>query len=845
MRKKRFPRRGGSLLLALLLCLTLPPTAALAAEQPVGYGLWIGGDEITSANEATFFTYTDEDGTKKLAGSYRLADPAAPSQGGTLELHADVYFSGDHTVGDVSAALYASYPLTIELDRAYPDVGTDTQSGNLYCESGLTLRAVNCGADGSGLTVFGSVSAQSLTLENTELWASGPVTARDGGLTLHGGSLSAYPADGDDLTAVRAAGGIRAEGSVTVRSGTCYAGETEQSGFVSQETTSIRAAGPGQVVGLDTALEGQVGMPFFAHGDDQFIDSLDIYLYCPTRDAAIYYTTDGTMPTPSDSEYTGPFTITGDCTVTAMAVKNGAPDSVPVRRTFTKVERGLDEAVVRFAPDGYEFSAWSSDIVPDFLTWDAEAGYPYIVVPGYGRESDYAGLDVSGKIAVVQRGEALYTDKYRAARNAGAAGLIVYNNDTGEIQMGLSALDAEERTIPAASVNQTAGQAAVEGAADGGGTLWFGQKTQVQTTLRNVRSPYADGSIRKNCVYVGSLGNAGYIYHLYARDALIGGVSDDAELAQFDHWSCDDPDVAFTVKDPAKPYQADLFLPNHDVTVTAHWKDESGGSSGGGGGGSSSPRYAVDLAPTEHGAVTVSPKSARKGDTVTVTAEPDSGYALDKITVKDASGKEIKLTDKGGGAYTFLMPASDVTVSAAFVKVRTAPAFGDVPTGAYYADAAAWAAEQGVTGGIGGGLFGPDQPCTRGQIVTFLWRAAGSPKPAGMSGFSDVPADSYYTDAVAWALENGITNGMADGAFRPEAPCTRAQAVTLLYRAKGAAPSTASRFTDVAADAYCAEAVAWAVENGVTQGTTDTTFSPNGGCTRAQIVTFLWRLYAK
>ena len=410
--------------------------------------------------------------------------------------------------------------------------------------------------------------------------------------------------------------------------------------------------------------------------------------------------------------------------------------------------------------------------------------------------------------------------------------------------MDLSALDAEERTIPAASVNQSAGKAATENASDGGGTLWFGQKVQVQTTLRNVRSLYEDGGIRRDCVYVGSLGDAGYIYHLYARDALIGGVSDEAALAQFDHWSCDDPDVAFTIKDPAKPYQADFFLPNHDVTVTAHWKDETGGtSSGGGGGGSSSPRYAVDLAPTEHGAVTVSPKSARKGDTVTVTAEPDSGYVLDKITVKDASGKEIKLTDKGGGKYTFTMPASKVTVSAVFAKAQTAPAFGDVPSGAYYADAVAWAAEQGVTGGIGGGLFGPDQPCTRGQIVTFLWRAAGSPEPAGMSGFSDVPADSYCADAAAWALENGIAAGFAGGTFRPDAPCTRGQAVTLLYRAKGTAPSTPNRFTDVPANAYCAEAVAWAVESGMTQGTSATTFSPNSGCTRAQIVTFIYRQY--
>ena len=152
--------------------------------------------------------------------------------------------------------------------------------------------------------------------------------------------------------------------------------------------------------------------------------------------------------------------------------------------------------------------------------------------------------------------------------------------------------------------------------------------------------------------------------------------------------------------------------------------------------------------------------------------------------------------------------------------------------------------QNGITGGIGDGLFGPNQPCTRAQIVTFLWRAAGSPAPKGTA---KVPADvlpgSYCYDAVAWALENGIINGLADGTFGVNNTCTRGQSVTFLYRAMGTAPTTVNGFTDVAADSFCADAVAWAVENGVTNGTSATTFSPNNGCTRAQIVTFLYRAY--
>ena len=262
------------------------------------------------------------------------------------------------------------------------------------------------------------------------------------------------------------------------------------------------------------------------------------------------------------------------------------------------------------------------------------------------------------------------------------------------------------------------------------------------------------------------------------------------------------------------------------------------------GGSSSSGRsYAVTVPSAKNGDVAVSPKNASKGDRVTVTVKPDAGYVLGSLEVKDANGNTLSLTDKGNGKYTFTMPASKVEIKATFVKeVETSP-FSDVSTNAYYYEAVKWAQEKGITGGIGNGLFGPNQPCTRAQIVTFLWRAAGSPEPKSMSSFSDVSADSYYAKAVAWAVENGITTGTGDGKFSPDATCTRAQSVTFLYRAMGTAPTTVNGFTDVAADSFCADAVAWAVENGVTNGTSASAFSPSNGCTRAQIVTFLFRAY--
>ena len=262
------------------------------------------------------------------------------------------------------------------------------------------------------------------------------------------------------------------------------------------------------------------------------------------------------------------------------------------------------------------------------------------------------------------------------------------------------------------------------------------------------------------------------------------------------------------------------------------------------GGGSSSPSYSVTTpGKTENGTVTVSPRSAEKGDTVTITAKPDSGYQLDDLTVTDKNGNELKLTDKGNGKYTFTMPASKVEVNATFVKEVEASPFSDVSTSAYYYEAVKWAQEKGITSGIGNGLFGPNQPCTRAQIVTFLWRAAGSPEPKAMSSFADVSTDAYYAKAVAWAVENGITTGTGDGKFSPDATCTRAQSVTFLFRAIGKLVDSKAEFSDVLTDSYYANAVAWAVENGVTNGIGDGLFGPDNSCTRAQIVTFLFRAY--
>ena len=261
------------------------------------------------------------------------------------------------------------------------------------------------------------------------------------------------------------------------------------------------------------------------------------------------------------------------------------------------------------------------------------------------------------------------------------------------------------------------------------------------------------------------------------------------------------------------------------------------------------PTYAVSAPVAENGSVTVSPRNASAGSTVTITVKPDSGYVLETISATDRNGNDLKLTDRGNGKYTFTMPCSRVEVKVTFMEDNSVlNFFYDVPNGAYYYDAVKWAVDNGITGGVGNSLFAPNQPCTRGQIVTFLWRAAGSPVVNYAMNMTDVAEDAYYGEAVRWALSEGITTGIGDITFGPDAACTRAQAVAFLFRYAVASGMDAvtladliSGFADAASvPGYAVSAMNWALSQGIMQGSGTQLLSGNT-CTRAQIVTFLYR----
>ena len=273
-------------------------------------------------------------------------------------------------------------------------------------------------------------------------------------------------------------------------------------------------------------------------------------------------------------------------------------------------------------------------------------------------------------------------------------------------------------------------------------------------------------------------------------------------------------------------------------TLTILRNSGTGGNEGGGGSGYS--YYTIKATAGAGGSISPSGNvSVREGRDQTFTITPDKGYAVSNVKIDGKSIGAVK-------SYTFENVKKSHTIEVVFMKANGNPqtsVFVDVATGSYYEEAVDWAVENGITKGTTATTFSPNATCTRAQAVTFLWRAAGSPEPETRAmPFTDIPVGNYYYDAVLWAVENGITKGTSDTTFSPNMTCTRAQIVAFLWRSeKSPAAGTANPFADVKSDAYYADAVLWAVKENITKGTTNTTFSPDADCTRAQIVTFLYR----
>ena len=354
-------------------------------------------------------------------------------------------------------------------------------------------------------------------------------------------------------------------------------------------------------------------------------------------------------------------------------------------------------------------------------------------------------------------------------------------------------------------------------------------QTNIQSFTGDFKLTSSTTTIIVNCYTVKKDDTLG----LYAEGSTVSFTAEQQTGKKFSGWT-----ATGVTLDNATNSEISFTMPPNNVTLTTNYRTSSSGSS-------SRPSYPITTPDkTENGSVNISSTSAKRGSIVTITVTPDAGYVLDKLTVTDKDGKDVALTKKIDTEYTFVMPAGKVEITPSFVKQAEEPSrvFVDVKTGDYFYDAVQWAVEKGITNGTSAETFSPEAPCTRAQIVTFLWRAAGSPVVNYAMDLSDVAGDAYYTEAVRWALSEGITTGTGADQFSPDATCTREQAVTFLYRAAGSpAVSGGSAFEDVGADAYYARAVAWAAQNGVTNGISQALFGTGSDCTRAQIVTFLYR----
>ncbi len=513
---------------------------------------------------------------------------------------------------------------------------------------------------------------------------------------------------------------------------------------------------------------------------------------------------------------------------------------------------------------GMKGQSLSTVKLPEGWTWTDPAakmeqmGEQYYYASYAGSKNYTAQQDVELTVTVTDKADAGVTIAAPAAKTYGDAAFTVTaaaaNPGTAELWSWHSSDPAVLKVIDihgAAATIEAVGAGSATLSASYDSSTAFGQAAATITVGKATVTVAA----RNQSIYVGDAvpdlsspvaGTHYTVTGLVGSDSLVG-----TPIMTYEK------DGAAAVPDTSKAGTYDIVLSGisepaggnyHAITLTSGTLTISPQpASGGGGGGSSAPTYPVNTpSKADNGSVSSNAKNAAKGSTVTITVKPDAGYKLDGLTVTDSKGNALKLTDKGNGVYTFTMPEGKVEVSAAFAEETaevTSP-FADVATNAYYFEAVKWAADKGITGGKGNGLFGSNDPCTRGQIVTFLWRAAGSPEPANAANFTDVAEDSYCAKAVAWAVENGITLGTTDTTFSPNASCTRAQGMAFLFRAVKASASGTSAFSDVASGAYYAQAVKWATDNGITNGIGNGLFGSNNPCTRAQIVTFLWRLYA-
>lgn len=791
-------KRIGSLLLILALCFTLLPTAALAEGETI--------KEVNSAPELKNAIETGSNSIVKLTADIEISTTLTVSRAVTLDLNGnvlkrtdtgrviEVQNNGNLTLTDSTPSATHSFKVDEStklwiLDKTN---GTNTVNGGVI--TGGNANANN--NDGGGVII---VSGGTFTMTGGNIVGctagSGGGVDVSGTFTMTGGSIAGC------VAAHASGGGVYVEtgGAFEMSGGSiagCVAANGSGGGICNDGTTKL--SGSAKIQDCRASHSGNGGGVFSAPEKNLTVNHVEI-TGCTIPDAM--YFENGTV---SGGRFDGEVTKWG-------GIISGGTFDNRVRNKDGTISDGTFNGKVN--NEGNIENGTFSGTVENAAKGKITDG-TFTETSTVNNRGTIGGGTFSG--TVENKGGTIKNGIFNGAVENQASGTIsggtfsgtVTNN--GTINGGTFAVTFDTKggsTVPVENVLN--GQKATKPAdpTRAGYTFggWYTEETctnpyEFTTPVQNALTLYAKWTINQ-----------------YTITFKPENGDEDTTITQ-------DYDTPVTA--PANPTRTGYTfagwdkeipatMPAENMTVTARWTAVGSGSSGGGSsssGGSSredwEPSYAVSTpGKTENGTVSVNPKNAGQGDRVTLTVKPNPGHVLETLTVLDSKGKALPLTDKGGGMFTFTMPNGQVEVKAVFAaEVKTAP-FRDVPTDAYYYDAVKWAAEKGITTGQANGLFGSDQSCTRAQIITFLWRTAGSPVVNYAMEMGDVSADAYYAEAVRWALSRGITSGTGGGAFSPDDACTRAQAVTLLARALSAKAGSAANFTDVPADAYYAQAV--------------------------------------